>query len=990
MFREKIANLIVKGRWYFFTIFIIATIGCALLIPNVTINYDITSYLPENSETKIALEIMENEFGSSGSANVMVTKENLTESEVTNTILPLINNVSGVEMSIFTDENFKSVDGTNYALIKIFFDKDDYSTETQQAITDIRTALDEYTIAMNGTAINASQTSGAVSGDMPIMIGIALLVILAILFLTSRSWLEPLIFFSVLGIAIVLNLGTNIIFPSISFITNSICIILQMALALDYSIILLHRFAEEQKKNPDPKKAMTSALAHCMSPVSASGLTTIAGLLALVFMQFTIGLDLGLVLAKGILISMIIVFLFMPSIILLKPKWLEKTAHRPLLPKMTFLSSWGKKIKWVMPFVMIVVIIGAFILQSGMVFSYNVNVNKEGQIKEDQEAISSIYGTTNSLIVLLPSGSPENEKQLTEYVLSLTDNDEYICSTSQSMVSVGAYNDYSMAEIIALIQSTTGTTLTTEQQTIVTNMFTPLFVSLDKNVAIDKVYSMDLLKYIQENNIVSKLEILSVYQNMHREITMAQAEAIYGLDEATTETIFYNVNGDVPNSTTTVEHYQVLLQMRNISEIFDNLTTEEQQQIISISGPMTYEQIMSVYQLGTDELSDLSITTSSTNIIPIYVINYLYFYLNDATSSVFCTATQSAVDNNYSALLVAQTMFESENYTRLIFNLNVGAQTQISFDTVDNIRAYIASNNLYTEYFVAGDSAVSLDIQSTFSSDVLKINLITVLALLIIILLFFRSLSIPLLLVTAIQGAIWINMAFFNVIGTTLFFMCYIITLCIQMGATIDYGILLTNRYMEQREVQSPTDAMKVAINGALPTIITSGSILCFSALIIGLFSSADVISNIGFTLCGGAFVSVLIILFVLPSILFLCDKLISKTTIKANFCYGSECVEDENSNMTDKLKKEGSPNKQKSKIINASVNKAKEKNRNKQTERKIIDRTFNKQINKSENSKKLELKAISQNLSQNKIIRDTTSKKISKKKVTKRKSNNK
>ena len=300
-FLDKLADIIVKGRWYFFGIFIALTVGCACITHLVNVNYDLTKYLPSDSPTKIALDIMEDEFGASGSASVMI--ENCTIQQA-NTVMQAIANVEGVASVIFDSSSTSYYDGNN-ALLKIFFDTGDYTIEIADAITEIRNVCNEYEIDMSGSAVDAMTSRNAIGSEMVIILLIAIAIVLIILTLTSKSWLEPIVYLIVIGCAIVMNMGTNLLLGEISFITESISAIMLIALEMDYCIVLCSRFREEQKKGLAPLDAMRSAISGSFVAILASSCTVMAGLIALMFMDFTIGFDIGAVLAKGVFISIL-------------------------------------------------------------------------------------------------------------------------------------------------------------------------------------------------------------------------------------------------------------------------------------------------------------------------------------------------------------------------------------------------------------------------------------------------------------------------------------------------------------------------------------------------------------------------------------------------------------------------------------------------------------------------------------------------------------
>ena len=322
---EKLGKFIVKARYYIMGLFLILLICSCILIPQVLINYDISEYLPDSSETKIAINLMEDEFGSIGTAEVMLTSVTKSDAKIAVSIIASIDGVA----SVVFDENQTTYynDESNMALIQVFLSSGDYEQETATTLENIETQLNDYDFSLVGSSVEAITNRSAIEKEMTIILIVAILIVIAILFLTSRAYIEPLIFIIVIGVAILINMGTNLIFGEISFITKSISSIMLIALAMDYSIVLLHRYREEREKTNDSHLAMAKAISGSLVAVLASSLTVMAGLISLVFMDFLIGYDIGMVLTKGVLISVICVIFLMPSIILL----LDKSITKPLI-----------------------------------------------------------------------------------------------------------------------------------------------------------------------------------------------------------------------------------------------------------------------------------------------------------------------------------------------------------------------------------------------------------------------------------------------------------------------------------------------------------------------------------------------------------------------------------------------------------------------------------------------------------------------------------
>ena len=301
---------------------------------HTNVNYDLSKYLSEDTETRQALKIMEDEFSATSSVNLMIKKTDTVDENNLNELVTKLNNMDGVTLASLAKSN------DNYQMISIMLNTGDYDKASQETVLKIEELLKDYTFYVSGASVNSMTLENNIEKEVKIILLVAVLIILAVLLLTSHSWFEPVIFLIVIGVSILINMGTNFIFGSISYITQSVQAILQLALAMDYSIILLHAYEENLTKGYDDKKAIIHALWHSLVSIFSSALTTIAGLSALMFMSFTIGFDIGMVLSKGILCSMLTVFLLMPGLILLCRKPLLKLKHKPLSLK----GNWIHKV----------------------------------------------------------------------------------------------------------------------------------------------------------------------------------------------------------------------------------------------------------------------------------------------------------------------------------------------------------------------------------------------------------------------------------------------------------------------------------------------------------------------------------------------------------------------------------------------------------------------------------------------------------------------
>lgn len=733
---NKIADFIVKKRIIIITIILLITIGCAFLLPKVKVNYDLGKYLPEETDTSKGLEIMNEEFGLIGNVQVMVKNISKEQSlEVYNILLE----IDGIKAITF-DAEYESYYKDNKALYILTLDGDNYSDEVKETLENIEDNLKNYDISMGGGAVSAGMMNETLQEEIPYFVVIAVVLICVILLLISTSWIEPILFLSVSGIAILINYGTNIIFSEVSFITFAIAALLQLALSMDYSIMLLDQYHHELK---DEKKeiAMSKALKKSFSTISSSSLTTIFGLLAMVFMSFAIGKDLGIVLAKGILINVIVVFLCLPALILLLDKLLNKTKKKAINLPVRFFTTIGIKGKYIITIIMFILLIGSYFIQSNLKLDYSYNFNDSGM-----EEIMNEFGRSNQ-IVLLYNNTADSDR---------------------------------INDIIEFL-----------------NVY-----EINGNKVLNNV-----VDYYNTSGI--KLNNLDISQTM-------------GLNEELIQNIFsiYSSATGIPVSEIRLNDF--------INFITQNLASDP------------------VYSSYFDEQTIQLLTVVSTQ------------------------------------LKESERLLVTNKYNRMIINVNLAVEGEETYQFFDDLKK-ITKDNL-DESYLLGETALASDIKDSFGNELLIITILTIISMIIIIALTFKSISIPIILVALIQGAIWISLSIPAIMDKSLFFMALIIAQCIQMGATIDYAILLSSKYITNREKQSKKEALSNALKASIMTIFTSASILVIATFTIAIVSSQELISTICIVIGRGTIISTIIVLLVLPACLILFDKFIEKGTYKLKF----------------------------------------------------------------------------------------------------------
>lgn len=744
----KVARFIVDKRKAFYLVFIAAFVFCAASINKVQVNNDITSYLPAQTETRRGLTIMDEEFITLGSANVMVS--NVTYQ----TALDLshkLENIEGVSEVAFdgTEEHYKN----SSALFTISFDGEETDPATVEAMNEVLSALEGYDV-YSSTQIGRDE-SATLQQEMTVILAIAAVVIVVVLLFTSKSYMEVPVYLIVFAAAAVLNMGTNFIFGTISFITNSIAVVLQLALAIDYAIIFCHRYMEERDNGLDPREADIAALSKAIVEISSSSLTTISGLVALMLMQLRIGFDMGIVLSKGIVCSMLCVFLLMPGLLMLFSGPIDRTRHRNLVPKINF---WGKavvRLRYILPPIFLVVVVAGAVLSSHCDYVFDTNdtdFDNKPAWRIADEKVTDTFGKKNTIAVLVPRGDYNKEKYVLERVSQLP--------------------QVTQATGLANIEVEDGRMLTDEMN--------------------PRQFS----------------ELAGVDIELARLLYQA-----YGLSVEEYGAIFQDP-----------DEYSVPL-----IDVFEFLLDQKDKGVVNLTGEQA------------DKVDDL----------------------------------QERLD-------VGLEQLRGEHWSRLVFVADVPTEGDETYALLDEIRS-IAQEYYGDDVILVGNSTNAFDLASSFSGDNMKISILTALFVMVILLFTFKSAGLPILLVLTIQGSIWINFSVPVLTGTNLFFLSYLVVSSIQMGATIDYAIVITNRYMELKTEMERKQAAVEALSQSFPTILTSGTIMAVAGFLIGGISTDATIGSVGQTLGRGTVTSIILVMTVLPQLLMLGDALIERTAITLN-----------------------------------------------------------------------------------------------------------
>ena len=413
-------------------VFIVMVLISAVMAPFVEVNYDLTEYLPDSVESRQGLNIMEDTFGYPGTARVMIKDVTLYEAKAYKDRLEKVDGVDRIlwldtGTNVFSGEGFidyTSIDQyykDDCAVMDVIFEEGDTSKKTSAAIDDMKEITGEKGCYV-GMAVQDKSVAQNVRSEMQMILVIGVFMIFLVLCLTTNSWVEPFLYLTVMGVAVVINKGTNLFLGEISFLTNSVSAVLQLAVSMDYSIFLIHAFTRYKKAGMGQTEALRAAIDEALNSIFASSLTTIVGFIVLVFMRFSIGYDMGIVLAKGIVCSLLTVVLFMPAMIIRLAGWMERTAHRPFLPEFDRLSRGIYRVRYLVLAIVAVLALPAYTAQGMNSYMYGndaVGAGEGTEVYADEQEIDRIFGRSNMMMALVPSGDNVREREFSQELSDL-------------------------------------------------------------------------------------------------------------------------------------------------------------------------------------------------------------------------------------------------------------------------------------------------------------------------------------------------------------------------------------------------------------------------------------------------------------------------------------------------------------------------------------------------------------------------------------------
>lgn len=740
---EKVAAFIVDKRNLFFLLYIFALVFSVIASGWVSVENDITVYLAEDTETRRGLTVMNGEFITYGSARVMVSNVTYAEAE---SIRDRMEAIPGVDTVTFdgSADHYKD----SAALYNIAFDGTASDPVSVGALDAIRAELAAYDLYAD-TTVGVDETE-SLKAEMGIILVVAAIIIVVMLTLTSRSYAEVPVLILTFGAAALLNMGTNFLCGTISFISDSVTVVLQLALAIDYAIILCHRFSDEHQTRP-AREACVAALSKAIPEIASSSLTTISGLAAMGFMHFGIGLDMAVVLIKAILFSLLSVFTLMPGLLMLFSPLIDRTQHKNLVPNITFLGRFAVRTRYIIPPIFAVVLAAAYFLSSACPYCFSYNdliTDKQSENQIAHHKITEAFGPENMVAVLVPAGDYRAEAE----VLRTLDAMPEVKST-MGLSNIEAMDGHKLADALTPRQ------------------FSEL-AGLDYEVA-QALYSAYAVEQDQYGKILNGLE-----------------------------------NYEIP-----------------LFDLFLFLKDQMQTNNITLAG-----------------------------------------------------GDQQTIDELFAQLDKAKAQLRSDEYSRLVVYLTLPEESGETFAFLDTIHAVLDRCYPGQTCYVVGNSTSARDLSATFADDNTLISILSALFVILILLFTFQSAGLPVLLIVVIQGSIWINFSFPTIFDEPLYFLGYLVVNAIQMGANIDYAIVISSHYKELKETLPPREAIVQALNAAFPTILTSGSILAAAGILISKLTTQPVIVAVGECIGRGTIISIVLVLCVLPQILVLGDTVIERT----------------------------------------------------------------------------------------------------------------
>lgn len=743
-FMLKVATFIVDRRNLFFLLFGIAIIFSLVSMNWVKVENELSAYLADTTETSQGLDRMEEQFITYGTAKVMVTNIPYDEAYA------LYEQIEALDSVIMLDfENTPEYYNNFSALYEITFGYSEDDDKALEALGEVEAMLEGYDIYVSTSMGDAAAEQ--LEQEMMVISVLVAIVVISVLLFTSETWAEvPVLLLTFCSSALIAK-GTTFLMGTISFISNSVTIVLQLALSVDYAIILCNRYKEEHRTYGIREAAIIS-LSKAIPEIFSSSLTTIGGLLAMMFMQFGIGVDLAICLISAIFLSLMSVFLLMPGLLVLFGKAMDKTKHKSFIPNISFVGKFAYKTRYIMPPLFLVLIIGAYFASSKCPYVYGEDMaetNVQSNVALTNELIEESFGKSNMVALVVPAGNYDKERKLLKELDSCPEIDH-----TQGLANTEAMDDYMLT---------------------------------------DKLTAREFSELM--------------------ELDYEMAEVLYMAYAVNDENYAKIVNGFSNYSVPLIDIVMFL-----------------------------YDEVEEGYVTLDDDLME-------------------------------------DLEEAHTKMQIALDQLQGEQYSRMLVFLNLPEGGEETFAFLDKMHEIAGEYYEETEILIPGNATSQYDLYKSFQRDNKVVNVVSVLAVLVVLLFTFMSAGMPVLLILVIEGVIWLNFAVPTVQHKDVFFLSYLIVSSIQMGANIDYAIVTSGRYMELKDKMPKKEAIIETMNFAFPTIITSGTMMVLAGIFIGLMSSNGAVCGIGQCIGRGTIFSIIAVMFVLPQMLLLGERIIDRTS---------------------------------------------------------------------------------------------------------------
>ena len=743
-FMMTLAAFIVDKRNLVFLLIGIAMVFSVFSRNWVEVENDLTAYLPAGSATKEGLEVMEQQFITYGSAELMAANLTYEEAEA---LFEKIKVIDGVQSVAFDDttEHYNKAS----ALFSVTFDYPETDEQCLTSLEEVKKALKPYDTYVSTTLGDTS--AELIDQEVSMITAFVAVIVVVVLTFTSQTYAEVPIIGLTFITAALMNLGTNFLLGKISFVSNSVTTILQLALSLDYAVIYCNRFKEERQTH-ELRDAVVISLSKAIPEVGASSLTTVGGLIAMMFMQFRLGPDMAICLVKAIFFSLLSVFTVMPGLLMLMGELMEKTRHKNFVPKVPFVGRFAYATRKIIPPIFAVALVAAI--------SYSNNC-------------PYVYGYDTLVTPRL------NEMQIAEKMIAET-------FSSRAMVAVVVPGgDYS------------------EEQSLI----------------------RDYEGYSQIDSVTS----------------IANADAIGGY------------------------------------KLADKLSPRQFAELMKLDYE-TAELLYAAYAFNGEKYANIISGISKYNVPLVDMLLFVVHMVDEGYVTLDPDQAETLADAK-AQMLMGKQQLEGTDYDRMLVYLTLPEAGDETYHFTDTIRDVARSHYPKGQVYVVGNSTNQFEFEKSFEIDNVVVSVVSILIVLAVLLFTFKSAGMPVLLILVIQGAVWMNFSYPTIVHKDVFFLTQLVVSSIQMGANIDYAIVIASRYSENVKTMSPKDAIIEAMNFAFPTILTSGTILAVSGILISFLTTECTINGIGDALGRGTIISIVLVMFVLPQILVLGGKILEKTS---------------------------------------------------------------------------------------------------------------